>query len=404
MKLRFHFALVLFFAVASLAQNSDILFNQGVAAYNQNQFPDAIAKFRQVNGDHAKVAQQFIKNINDYMEAMQIAKSVMDRSPDEQDANNLAFAIQQYERAISIKPDGPFSPQQQLARAREMKTRIEKSRAAASQTMANGFCTKALAAIQQHHYKEGAQLICAVANENPGYNCGGDEAIHMCQVNTDLAKIDKGSLEKPDKSVSAQPPKSQPAPPVTPAPPQPDTQNSGLDKAKAAYDSNDFARATSLFQKVDASSKSSADQYLAKISAYQQSMDLGDRQQSAGNYEAARQSFITAAAIKPDGPGDPQVRTSRAELFAGIDQFYSGDYTSAISHLQNCAKTGLQKPPLVHFYLGASELGKFFVTGSEDTSLQQEAMNDLKQAKQAGFKPSQDLSPKILQAYNDLSF
>jgi len=43
------------------------------------------------------------------------------------------------------------------------------------------------------------------------------------------------------------------------------------------------------------------------------------------------------------------------------------------------------------------------VTGSEDATLQQDAMNDLKQAKQAGFKAAtQDVSPKILQAYRDL--
>ena len=93
------------------------------------------------------------------------------------------------------------------------------------------------------------------------------------------------------------------------------------------------------------------------------------------------------------------------ELFVGLDQFYSGDYAQAILHLQNCAHNGLQKQPLVHFYLGASELGRYLVTGSEDANLRQEALNDLKQAKQAGFKTTgQDVSPKILQAYKDITF
>lgn len=395
MKLRIHLALlsVALLLTAAVAQDSETLFNQGVAAYNQNQFPVAIEKFKRVTGAHAQVAQQFIRNINDYMEAMQVAKSVMDRRADEQDPNNLAFAMQQYERAIKIKPDGPFNPQQQLAKARDMKAQLEKARASAGQAMATGFCGKALAAVQARHYKEAAQLICAVAHDNPGYSCGGDEAVHMCQVNTDLAKISK-------------PEKSEPSAPVTPTPPvQPSAQSSGFDRAKAAYDANDFARATSLFQRVDAGSKSAADEYLNKISGYKQAMDLGEQETTAGQYEAARTSFITAATIKPDGPGDPQVRASRTELLLGLDQFYSGDYANAITHLQNCSKTGLQKQPLVHFYLGASELGKFFVSGGEDKSLQQEALNDLRQAKQAGFKPSgNDLSPKILQAYKDLTF
>ena len=93
------------------------------------------------------------------------------------------------------------------------------------------------------------------------------------------------------------------------------------------------------------------------------------------------------------------------QLLLGLDQFYSGDYQSAIQNLQNCARSGAQKQPLIHFYLGASKLGRYFVTGSEDASLQQDAMNDLKQAKQAGFKAtSQDISPKILQTYKELQF
>ena len=93
------------------------------------------------------------------------------------------------------------------------------------------------------------------------------------------------------------------------------------------------------------------------------------------------------------------------ELFLGLDQFYSGDYESAIQRLQECARTGTQKQPLILFYLGASKLARFFVTGSEDSILRQDALNDLKQAKQAGFKiTGEDVSPKILQAYKALEF
>jgi hypothetical protein len=91
------------------------------------------------------------------------------------------------------------------------------------------------------------------------------------------------------------------------------------------------------------------------------------------------------------------------ELEQGIDQFYSGDYVSATHNLESYAQESSEREPLARFYLGASKLARFFLTGGEDANLQQDALNDLRKAKQAGFKARvQDVSPKILQAYKDL--
>jgi tetratricopeptide (TPR) repeat protein len=376
------------------AQDPDTLFSQAVDAYNRNQFTQAQSKFQQVSGTHAQEAQQYLTKMKAYQDAMEVAKSAMNRTPDEQDANNLAFAIQQIETAIKIKPDGPWNPADQLAKARELKAQFEKAHAASSQAMDVQFCANALADAQEHHYKDAARYSCAVANDNPGYSCGGDEAVHLCQQNTDLAKLDKTPdsipQKSPDRGTSAQPESA---------------SSTALDKAKAAYDANNFDRARTLFQHVDPDSKAAAADYLDRISRYTDAVATAEKLARAAQYDPARTSFLAAVAIKPDGPGDPQDRASAMELFLGLDQFYSGDYQSAIQHLQNCAKTGTQKQPLVRFYLGASELAKYFVTGAEDTTLHQEALNDLKQAKQAGFKTTgQDISPKILQVYKDLSF
>jgi hypothetical protein len=373
------------------AQDPDALFAQAVDAYNKNQFAQAQTKFQQVSGAHAQEAQQYLAKMKSYQDAMEVAKSAMNRTPDEQDANNLAFAIQQIENAIKIKPDGPWNPADQLAKARELKAQFEKTHAASSQAMDVQFCAKALDAALKHHYKDAAQYSCAVSNDNPGYSCGGDEAVHLCQQNTDLAKLDKSTPETiPEK---------------TTAPTEAAAPSTALDKAKAAYDSNNFDRARTLFQRVDPDSKAAAADYLDRISRYTDAVASAEKLARTAQYDLARTSFLAAVAIKPDGPGDPQNRASAMELFLGLDQFYSGDYISAIQHLQNCAKTGTQKQPLVRFYLGASELARYFVTGSEDTTLHQDALNDLKQAKQAGFKTTgQDVSPKILQVYKDLSF
>lgn len=375
--------------VADAAPQTDqeALFNEAVDAYNHSLFTQAQSKFQQVTGAHAPEAQQYMSKIKAYHDAIEVAKSALERTPDEQDPKNLEYAIQQLEMAIKIKPDGPWNPNEMLTRARDLKAQVEKSHADRSKAMATDYCAKALGAIQQHHYKMASQFICAVANDNPGYSCGGDEAVHMCQLSNDLARMEKN------------PPTPESEPPTHSSP----TRSAGLDQAKAAYEKNDFERARSLFQRADADSKPEADQYLDKISRYSDAIATGDKATRDGQYDQARTAFLGAVAIKPDGPGDPQNRASAMELFLGIDRFYSGDYVSAIQHLQNCTHTGLQKQSLVHFYLGASELAKFFVTGGEDSSLRQDALNDLKQAKQAGFKVAgQDVSPKILQVYNDL--
>jgi tetratricopeptide (TPR) repeat protein len=388
--------LTLFAATAASARspqsNQDALFNQAVDAYNHNQFPQAIEKFKQVSGAHAQEAQLYIAKMKAYREAMEVANSVTARSPDERDANSLTYAIEQYQKAISIKPDGPWQPAEQLAKARAMKVEVEKAHAAISQTMDSQFCTKALAAAQDKHYKEAADLSCAVANDNPGYSCGGDEAVHLCQVNTDMAKLE--ATETPQ-------PATKPAPSAQPA----SEARSSLDKAKAAYDSNDFPRAHTLLQHVEPQFKPAAVEFLDKISRYSSAMANGEKLSRAGQYDAARDAFLSAASIKVDGPGDPRGRASMMQLFLGVDHFYSGDYPSAIQQLQQCAHSDLQKQPLIRFYLGASELARFFVTGGEDSNLHQEALNDLKQAKQDGFQATgNDVSPKILQVYQDITF
>jgi len=392
-------------------QDQDALFAQAVDAYSKNQFPQALAKFQQISGPHAQEAQQYIARMKSYQEAMELAKGIMDRSPDERDAASLEYAIQQFERAIKVKPDGPWQPADQLAKARDLKSQVEKAHAQRSKSMDIEFCNKAVAAAAQHHYREAAQFSCPLANDNPGYSCGGDEAVHMCQLNTEMAKLDKSTLDRntpdiaPDRGTIDRGTIDRGTTNRGTTGAGAVTHSAALDQARAAYESNNFDRARALFARVDPDSKPAAAEYLDKITRYTDAVANAEKLSRAGQYDQARTAFLAAVAIKPDGPGDPQNRASAMELFLGLDQFYSGDYESAIPHLQNCARTGTQKQPLVRFYLGASELAKFFLTGSADPALRQEALNDLKQAKQAGFKATgQDVSPKILQVYQDLSF
>jgi tetratricopeptide (TPR) repeat protein len=343
-------AMFLPFTGDSLASQSDpeAIFNQAVDSYRQNQFTAALQKFQQVSGPHAQEAQQYIQKMKVYREAIDVAKSEIDRSPNELDADSLDYAIQRLEQAIQIKPDGPWDPNGLLARARDLRTQVEKKNGERGKSLDIDFCAKSVAAAEQHHYAEAAHFICTVANDNPGYQCGGDDAVHLCQVDNELAKIDKNaSAQTSARSENT--------------PPRPD-----------------------------------------RDTTYTDAIAAGEKFAHDGLYEQARASFLRAASIKSDGPGAPQNQASIMELFLGLDRFYSGDYASAIQALKDCSQSAALKQPLVHFYLGASELARFLVSGSEDDALHQNALNDLKMAKQAGFKATEDISPKILRVYNDL--
>jgi tetratricopeptide (TPR) repeat protein len=374
-------------AMAAAPQvDSDQLFTQAVEDYNKNRFTDARAKFEKVQGAHAQEAQQYIARVKAYVDAMQVAKGIMDRSPDERDANSLEYAIQKFEEAIKIKPDGLWHPAEQLEKAKALKAEIDQKHGSSTKATDRTFCDKALAAAQEHHFQEAARFSCLLANDNPGYACGGDEAVHLCEQSTELAKMGEGRVSQSQQRF------------------QTGEQPGALDRAKAAYDKNDFERARALFRQVSAENKPAADEYLDKISRYQDSMAQGEKASNASQYEEARTAFANAADIKADGPGDPRLRALRMELAEGLDQFYSGDYASATRHLETCARDSSEKQPMARFYLGASKLARFFITGSEDSNLRADALNDLKIAKQAGFKAEADISPKIMQAYKDLAF
>jgi hypothetical protein len=367
---------------ASSSSDSDELFGHAVQDYAQNRFTQSRTEFEKVHGPHAQEAQQYLTKIHAYVEDMQIAVGIVRRSPDELDAPSLEFAIQKFEDALRIKPDGPFAPAQELEKAKTLYGQLARQHSADMETRDRNFCAKALEAAKEHHYKDAARYGCLVANENPGYHCGGDEAVHMCEQMTDLAESHPASEESP-------------------------TQGSIplIERAKAAYEKNDFDKARRLFAKVSDEQKPVADDYLDKLSRYQGFMAQANDFDKASAYEDARVAFAKAADIKSDGPGNPRAQALLMQLEEGIDQFYSGNYEPATRNLQDYAQQTSEREALARFYLGACKLARFFIAGSVDATLQQDALHDLTIAKQAGYKAKrQDLSPRILQAYNDLGF
>lgn len=373
---------------------SEELFTRAVQDYTQNRFLMARTEFDKVHGTRAQDAQQYTTKINAYLEDMQIGADIMGRSEDELDAPSLEYAIQRYQDAVRIKPEGPGEPGKLLEKAKGLYASRAQQRSVGMQGRDADFCAKALAAAKQHRYKDAVLYSCPLANDNPAYSCGGYEAVQLCQQMSDLAKSeDSSSDESSDESSKER---------TIPA--QTDGSNL-IGKAKAAYEKNDFEKARSLLAKAPGEQKSAADDYIDKISRYQGYMAQAKQSSDASAYEEARTAFTSAASIKPDGPGDPGAQALIMQLEEGVDQFYSGDYVSATHSLETYAQGSKEKEKesLARFYLGASKLARFFITGGEDSSLQQDALHDLKIAKQAGYKAKgDDLSPRILETYNSL--
>ncbi len=90
-------------------------------------------------------------------------------------------------------------------------------------------------------------------------------------------------------------------------------------------------------------------------------------------------------------------------MAAAIVTFYGADYDGAEARLRSYLYSGTpKKPGLANFYLGATLLSRFYVSGESDQSLRLNATRFFSDAKAViGFKvPEKLISPKILAAFN----
>jgi len=345
--------------------NEDQVFEQAVQAYNHNDFTDTLKSFETITGAHAEEAKQYANKIKAYREAMTLGESVLNRTPDELDLRSLDYAIEKFEEVFSIKSDGPRDPKGKIEKAKTLKAPLEQQ-GSTSEAWEREFCQKAVEAASAHRYKEAALYSCPVANDSPGFLCGGDEAVHLCQQMRELAE--SPAVEKSGSSLQA---------------------------AIAAYESNNFDRANKLLQAVDESHQGEARQYLQRIASYQFFMKQAQESLRSLKYDQARANYQEAARIKADGPGEPNAQAILMDLEQGISAFYSGNYDDADLCLAAYAQESNQRPGLTHFYLGASKLSRFLLGGKQDRSLGEEALSEFRIAKQQGFEATkQEVSPK----------
>jgi hypothetical protein len=185
----------------------------------------------------------------------------------------------------------------------------------------------------------------------------------------------------------------------------------------AAYQRNEFDKAKSFLVAVTGENAAKAHKLLAQMDDYTKTVTEAIRLDSAGSYKEAIERYTRALRIKSDGPGDLNQKIAQANeklaqlkqaadqpLVDGITDFYNGHYEQAEEKFSAFSGSGSKKA-LALFYLGASELSRYFLAGADDKAkdLYNHAVEHFRAAHQAadGFSPPQHyVSQRILTVFN----
>ncbi|MFL6299011.1 MAG: hypothetical protein ACJ71N_00215 [Terriglobales bacterium] len=103
-------------AAAASASNESAMaakFDQGVAAYQRNDFSSAKADFSGISGKHQADAQTYLQKIKNYEQAYAEGDRLAD-------AKNYKGAASAYSEAASVKPDGPNDPRGRISQMNQL--------------------------------------------------------------------------------------------------------------------------------------------------------------------------------------------------------------------------------------------------------------------------------------------
>jgi hypothetical protein len=193
--------------------------------------------------------------------------------------------------------------------------------------------------------------------------------------------------------------------------------NDLLQQGVTAYQHNEFDKAKPLLAAVTGDNAAKAQKLLQQMNDYTRAANEGLRLDGAGSYKEAIERYSRALKIKSDGPGGLKQKIASATgklgqlkqvtdqpLIDGITDFYNGNYQQADEKLSAFSGSGSKKA-LALFYLGASELSRYFLAGEDDKAkdLYNQAIGHFREARQAakGFSPPQQyVSQRILKVFN----
>jgi len=298
-------------AGAEAAQNQK--FEQGVQAYNRNDFNSARGHFQSVNGSRKGEADNYLNRMKQFESAMAEGDRLAA-------AKNYKAAQGSYNEAATLKQDGPGNPR--------------------------------------------------------------DKA-------TQMATLASGSAAPPVTATTT-PPVSTPTtttPPVVRAPVVAAVKEPSRPKVDVARLLAEAADAKDRGDIASAKSK-----YIAVLAADERNVQ-------------ARVGLETLP--KETGPTQKRASSEADVMLArGIREFYQGLFEKSETHISDYLDVNGSKTGLSHFYMGASKLTRFYLSGERDAGLKRDADAAFRLAKKtSGFRAPGEayLSPKILKAYQDVS-
>ncbi len=131
-------------------------------------------------------------------------------------------------------------------------------------------------------------------------------------------------------------------------------------------------------------------------------------QEVLGQEPKNQEATDALAQINTQDTSTVQASDDDPQLSRYIGAFYSGQYATAEQLLNTYIFTqpkGKGKLGLANFYLGASMMTRYYLSGANDTNLKREAESKFSDAKKVdGFKAPKDfISPKIMKAFEEAS-
>jgi PKD domain len=371
-------------------------YDQGVQAYNRNDFGSAKSALSQVSGSKAGDAQALLNKIKQYEQAMSQGDQLAN-------AKNFKGAFQAYNEAAGFKADGPGDPRGKAQRVQAEMADADKaaaaSAAAAAAAKAEADCRAKKPVLASFQVTPNGQVgtpLKASASANPGCKAiagisiqwgdgsqtNGNSGSHAYKAPGSYDVIAWVTDEAGNKVSQTQTVRV-----IEVAVRQ---QAPEIDVSKV------LAEARVAKQKGDI--RTARGKYMAVLSA-----DKSNKEALDSLNELNKMATTTPVQPAPAEPQTPGVISEADTLLGkGITEFYTAQFDDAIFDLRNYLQFKGEKVGLANFYIGAIKATQYHLAGASDPKLQDAAVAAFKAAKKAPkFRvPEKYVSPKIIEMYN----
>ena len=368
-------------AQKELQKNED-RFQEGMKAFQEGRFEDAKQKFQNVRtGPRADEAKQYV--ISKIPAALQAKEKEKER---EVAAGADAAMNQKFEQGVQAYNRNDFNS------ARGHFQGVSGSRRGDADNYLNRMKQYESAMAEGDRLAAAKNYKAAQGSYNEAATLKGDGPGNPRDKSTQMATLASGSAAPPVTATAT----PAPAPTRTPTTTTPPVVRAPVVAAVKEPSRPKVDVDRLLAEAADAKSRgdiaSAKSKYIAVLAADERNVQ-------------ARVGLETLP--KETGPAQKRASSEADVMLAkGIREFYQGLFEKAETHISDYLDVNGSKTGLSHFYMGASKLTRFYLSGERDAGLKRDADAAFRLAKKtSGFRAPGEayLSPKILKAYQDVS-